>query len=92
MYGESAMTHAMVLEGVDFDDDGKPAFWKIENSWGKEHGRKGFDVCTDEWFDQYVYQVVVDKKYLTKEELAAYEGELTKLAPWDPMGSLAELN
>ncbi len=92
MYGESAMTHAMVLEGVDFDGDGKPAFWKIENSWGKAHGRKGFDVCTDEWFDQYVYQVVVDKKYLTKEELAAYEGEVTKLAPWDPMGSLAELN
>lgn len=92
MYGESAMTHAMVLEGVDFDDDGKPAFWKIENSWGKEHGRKGFDVCTDEWFSEYVYQVVVDKKYLTEEELAAYESDVIKLAPWDPMGSLAEFN
>ena len=91
MYGESAMTHAMVLEGVDLDEDGAPTFWKIENSWGKEHGREGFDVATDEWFDEYVYQVVVDRKYLTAEELAAYEGEVTKLAPWDPMGSLAAL-
>lgn len=90
-YGESMMTHAMVLEGVDLDDTGHPTYWKIENSWGSQHGREGFDVATDEWFDEYVYQVVVDKKYLTDEELAAYEGDLTKLAPWDPMGSLARL-
>ena len=89
-YGESLMTHAMVLEGVNLDDAGKPTLWKVENSWGKDHGRNGFDTLSDAWFDEYVYQVVVDKKYLSKEERHAYETqEPTELEPWDPMGSLA---
>ena len=89
-YGESLMTHAMVLEGVRLDADGKPEMWKVENSWGKDHGRDGFDTLSDAWFDEYVYQVVVDKKYLTEEERHTYETEEPKvLAPWDPMGSLA---
>lgn len=89
-YGESLMTHAMVLEGVRLDADGKPELWKVENSWGKDHGRDGFDTLSDAWFDEYVYQVVVDKKYLTEDERHTYEAEEpTVLAPWDPMGSLA---
>lgn len=89
-YGESLMTHAMVLEGVRLDASGNPELWKVENSWGKDHGRDGFDTLSDAWFDEYVYQVVVDKKYLTEEERHTYETEKpTVLAPWDPMGSLA---
>lgn len=89
-YGESLMTHAMVLEGVNLDADGRPTLWKVENSWGKDHGRNGFDTLSDLWFDEYVYQVVVDRKYLTEEERAAFDSEEpTVLAPWDPMGSLA---
>ena len=89
-YGESLMTHAMVLEGVRFDGNGQPELWKVENSWGKDHGRNGFDTLSDPWFDEYVYQVVVDKKYLTDAERATFETEEpTVLAPWDPMGSLA---
>lgn len=89
-YGESLMTHAMVLEGVRLDASGKPVMWKVENSWGKDHGRDGFDTLSDPWFDEYVYQVVVDKKYLTDEERKAYETqEAIVLDPWDPMGSLA---
>jgi bleomycin hydrolase len=88
-YGESMMTHAMVFEGVRLDEDGKPMLWKVENSWGADHGRDGFDTMSDAWFDEYVYQVVVDKKYLTDEQRAAYEAEPIMLAPWDPMGSLA---
>ena len=91
-YGESVMTHAMVLEGVDLDDAGRPTLWKVENSWGKDHGRDGFDTLSDAWFDEYVYQVVIDKKYLTPEERDTYETEDPKvLEPWDPMGSLARL-
>ena len=91
-YGESLMTHAMVLEGVNLDEDGHPTLWKVENSWGKDHGRNGFDTLSDPWFDEYVYQVVVDKKHLTDEERAIYEAEEpTVLAPWDPMGSLARV-
>ena len=89
-YGESLMTHAMVLEGVNLDDAGNPTLWKVENSWGDDHGRDGFDTLSDAWFDEYVYQVVVDKRYLTEEERAVYDTEeATVLAPWDPMGSLA---
>ncbi len=91
-YGESLMTHAMVLEGVRFDADGKPAMWKVENSWGKDHAREGFNTLSDPWFDEYVYQVVVDKKYLTDAQRSAYEKlEAIELAPWDPMGSLARV-
>ncbi|WP_019238720.1 MULTISPECIES: C1 family peptidase [Enorma] len=88
-YGESVMTHAMTLQGVNLNEAGVPTRWRIENSWSDEHGKKGYDVASDAWFDEYVYQVVVDKKYLTDEELAAYEAEPTVLAPWDPMGTLA---
>ena len=89
-YGESLMTHAMVLEGVNLDADGRPTLWKVENSWGAEHGRDGFDTLSDAWFDEYVYQVVVNKRYLTDAERAAYDAEEPRvLAPWDPMGSLA---
>ncbi len=88
-YGESVMTHAMTLQGVNLNEEGAPTRWRIENSWSDEHGKKGYDVASYAWFDEYVYQVVVDKKYLTDEELAAYEAEPTVLAPWDPMGTLA---
>ncbi|MDY4041039.1 MAG: C1 family peptidase [Collinsella sp.] len=88
-YGESLMTHAMTIQGVNLDADGEPTRWRIENSWGEDHGKKGYDIGSATWFDEYVYQVVVDKKYLTAEELAAYESTPIELAPWDPMGALA---
>lgn len=89
-YGESLMTHAMVLEGVNLDADGKPTLWKVENSWGKDHGKDGFDSLTDDWFTEYVYQIVVDKKYLTEEQRQIFDTmEPIELAPWDPLGALA---
>ena len=89
-YGESAMTHAMVLEGVNLDADGRSTLWKVENSWGKDHGKNGFDSIADSWFDEYVYQIVVDKKYLTPEQRAVFEtDDPIVLAPWDPLGALA---
>ncbi|MGI6590181.1 MAG: aminopeptidase C [Eggerthellaceae bacterium] len=89
-YGESVMTHAMVFEGVNLDAEGKPTLWKVENSWGKDHGKDGFDSLTDDWFTEYVYQVVVDKKYLTEEQRTIYDTmEPIVLAPWDPLGALA---
>ena len=87
-YKESLMTHAMVLTGVDLVD-GKPKKWKVENSWGEKVGTKGYMVMTDEWMDEYCYQVVVEKQYLTEEQRKAQAEEPTQLLPWDPMGSLA---
>lgn len=88
-YGESLMTHAMVLCGVNIDDDGKPNRWRVQNSWGKDRGADGFYVMSDDWFNEYTYQVVVNKKYLTNEEKDMLDKEPIVLKPWDPMGSLA---
>ena len=88
-YSESLMTHAMVLTGVDLAENGEPLKWKVENSWGEKVGDKGYFVASDAWMDEFTYQIVVRKEFLTDEELAAYEAEPTVLAPWDPMGALA---
>lgn len=88
-YGESLMTHAMVFLGVNLDDSGEPTRWRVENSWGEEAGEKGYYVMSDQWFDQYLYQIVVHKKYLPEAFLEEYESEPILLDPWDPMGSLA---
>ena len=88
-YSESLMTHAMVLTGVDLDENGKAKKWKVENSWGEKVGNKGYFVASDAWMDEYTYQIVVRKEFLTAAELAAYETEPLVLAPWDPMGALA---
>ena len=89
-YSESLMTHAMVLTGVDLDENGKAKKWKVENSWGEKVGNKGYFVASDAWMDEYTYQIVVRKEFLTAAELAAYEEEPIVLAPWDPMGALAK--
>jgi len=88
-YSESLMTHAMVLTGVDLDENGKAKKWKVENSWGEKVGDKGYFVASDAWMDEYTYQIVVRKEFLTEAELATYEAEPIVLAPWDPMGALA---
>ena len=89
-YAESLMTHAMVLTGVDLDANGEPTKWKVENSWGKDAGAfDGYFVASDAWMDEFTYQIVVRKEFLTAEELAAYEAEPQVLLPWDPMGALA---
>lgn len=87
-YGESLMTHAMVLTGVDLVD-GKPTKWKVENSWGDKVGNKGYFVMSDAWMDQYCYQVVVNKRFMSEDLLAAQAQDPELLQPWDPMGALA---
>ena len=88
-YSESLMTHAMVLTGVDLDNAGNSIKWKVENSWGEKVGKKGYFTASDAWMDEYTYQIVVRKEFLTAEELAAYDAEPEVLLPWDPMGALA---
>ena len=88
-YKASAMNHAMCVTGVALKN-GKPTKWKIENSWGSANGNNGYYYMSASWFDQFVYQAVVDKKYLSPEELKAYNAKPIELKPWDPMGSLAD--
>ena len=91
-YRESAMTHAMMFLGVNLDENWKGNRWKVENSWGDSTGNKGIYLLTDDWFNSYVYQVVINKKHLKPEELEAYNENkyYMELEPWDPMGTLAD--
>lgn len=87
-YHQSAMNHAMVITGVNLIDN-KPTKWKIENSWGESGNNKGYYTMSEDFFYTYVYQAVINKKYLNEEELKALKEEPIELDPWDPMGTLA---
>jgi bleomycin hydrolase len=89
-YRNSEMTHAMVLTGVDLDDKGKPTKWRVENSWGAKIGDRGYMCMMDEWFDQYLYEITVRKKYLPPKLLKVLSTKPILLPPWDPMGTLAK--
>ncbi|KAK5098658.1 bleomycin hydrolase [Exophiala xenobiotica] len=88
--GESQMTHAMVLTAVQVDEKtGKSVRWRVQNSWGENAGSKGWFVMTDEWMDEFVYQVVVDPSVVENEVRDALKTEPMVLPLWDPMGALA---
>ncbi len=84
LYGESIPTHAMVFVGVDLVDK-RSKQWKVENSWGKDRGKDGYWLMNDAWFDQYLYGVILPKKYLDKATLNALEKDPIVLPPWDAM-------
>ena len=91
-YHETLMTHAMLFTGVDVIDgeNGQRARrWRVENSWGDENGKKGFYTMNDSWFDEFMFEVAIHKKYLSEELLEAWDLEPAPLRPWDPMGALA---
>ena len=68
----------------------KPTKWRVENSWGNKSGDKGYYLMSDSWFNEYNYEVVIDKKYLPKKILHLFDKEPIELEPWDPMGALAK--
>ena len=84
--GASAMTHAMVLTGVDLDNEGRPLKWRVENSWGRNTGKGGYFLMTDKWFDEYVYQIVCNFLDAPRELVEVYKaGRPVVLKAWDPM-------
>lgn len=87
---ESGSSHGMSLAGVDINSNGKPVKWLLENSWGKKSGQEGFLFMTDEWFDEYMFRLVIHKKYVPEEILKILEQKPTMLPPWDPMFSMEE--
>lgn len=88
-YGDSLMTHAMVLTATHVEDEKKTVRWRVENSWGDADGDKGFITMTDDWFSEFVYEVVVDKKHVPSEILDVLKQTPVVLPAWDPMGALA---
>ncbi len=87
---DSGSTHAMTLKAVDLDEDGKPLKWKVENSWGSSSGFQGHIIMTDEWFDNYMFRLVINKKYASDKVLKASQQKPTLLPCWDPMFSAEE--
>ena len=81
----SASSHAMTLMAVDLDADGKSRKWMVENSWGAASGHKGHLIMTDEWFDEYMFRVVVDKKYVPASVLDLLKQKPVQLPAWDPL-------
>lgn len=81
----SGSSHAMTLMAVDLDKAGKPKKWMVENSWGKDSGYQGHMIMTDEWFNEYMFRLVVEKKYVPSKVLDILKKEPVRLPAWDPM-------
>ena len=82
---DSGSTHAMTLTAVDLDANGKPLKWKVENSWGADYGQKGCLIMTNRWFNEYMFRLVVNKKYVPEQLLKEFEQKPTMLTPDDPL-------
>lgn len=82
--GASASSHAMTLVGVDLDKAGKPQRWLIENSWGPG-ANGGHLIMTDPWMDEYMFRLVVNRKYVPAKILDILKQKPTVLPAWDPM-------
>lgn len=82
---QSGSSHAMLLVACDTDENDKPLKWKFENSWGANSGQKGYVLLTDKWFDEYLFRIVVDKKYIPENLLKLLDQKPEKLPVWDYM-------
>ena len=82
---DSGSTHAMTLTAVDLDADGKAKKWKVENSWGASYGQAGCLIMSDRWFREYMFRLVVDKKYVPQDMLRQYEQKPVMVMPEDPL-------
>lgn len=82
---DSGSTHAMTLTAVDLDADGKARKWKVENSWGASYGQAGCLIMSDRWFREYMFRLVVDKKYVPQDMLRQYEQKPVMVMPEDPL-------
>ena len=82
---DSGSSHAMTLVAVDLDSEGNPIKWKVENSWGTNYGYSGHLIMTHEWFCEYMFRVVANKKYCSEAILSLLKQKPVKLPAWDPM-------
>ena len=98
-YYNNSLKHAMVFKGYTKNADVNNKSnkkgntksirrWLVENSWGDETGKHGNFTMGDSWFDDYVYQIVVHKKYVPRKLIKLLKAKPVELAPWDPFGEL----
>ena len=82
---DSGSTHAMTLVAVDLDENGQPKKWKVENSWGASYGQNGCLIMTNEWFENFMFRLVVNKKYCSEEIIKAEQQKPIMVMPEDPL-------
>lgn len=82
---DSGSTHAMTLTAVDLDENGKPKKWKVENSWGSKNGHNGYLIMTNRWFENYMFRLVVDKRYASESMIKAFNQKPIMLTSDDPL-------
>ncbi len=82
---DSGSTHAMTLVAVDLDKDGNPLKWKVENSWGPNNGAQGCLIMSNRWFNEYMFRLVVDKKYVPENLQKEFEQKPVMVMPEDPL-------
>ena len=82
---ESGSTHGMSLVGANILQDGKVDKWQLENSWGADKGDKGYLTMTDAWFNEFMFRIIINKKYVTDNVLKILDQKPILLPPWDPM-------
>lgn len=82
---DSGSTHAMTLTAVDLDAEGNPLKWKVENSWGANHGQNGCLIMTNRWFNEYMFRLVVNKKYVSGKLLEQFNQKPVMVIPEDPL-------
>lgn len=82
---DSGSTHAMTLTAVDLDENGNPKKWKVENSWGPTSGHNGYLIMTNDWFNEYSFRLVVDKKYVPANILKIEQQKPVMVMPDDPL-------
>jgi len=95
-YLVSDVTHAMIFRGYDTNKSHKKTKKKgnkilkylVENSWGKDSGIDGYLVMSDKYFDEYVYEMVINKKYVPPQIRDILKKSPIILNPWDPFGNL----
>ena len=82
---QSGSEHAMNLIACDTDENDSPLKWEFENSWGASNGNNGCLTFTDQWFDEYLFRIVIHRKHLSKKAIEALKGEAIQLPVWDYM-------
>ncbi|MCD6099765.1 MAG: hypothetical protein J7K33_04190, partial [Candidatus Marinimicrobia bacterium] len=82
---DSGSTHGMSLVGIDTTADGKITKWLLENSWGSDDGFQGYLIMTDRWFDEYMFRIVIHKRFLPERIVKVWQSKPILLPPWDPM-------
>ncbi len=84
MSHQSGSSHGMALVAVDTDKDGNTTKWQLENSWGSSSGHNGYLTMTNEWFDEYMYRLVIKKKYIDEKTIKILDQKTTKVPNYNP--------